>query len=138
MIIIQIILRIVYYPIGWLGDLFDLIAGSLQDIDDKIKMRRVFSEPNENDNEFTMNGDCLPGHRNPPPPPSPKTITYKVKCKCGEHIYYYPQKLLLETNNEIELTDESRVISLTCCNGCKKTSDNVFPSDFEKIYFKEI
>jgi hypothetical protein len=136
--IIQIILRIIYYPIGWLGDLFDFIAGALQDIDEKIKMKIVSSEPEENDNEFTMNGANLPGHRNPPPPPSPKTITYKVKCKCGEHIYYYPQKLLLETNNEIELTDESRVISLTCCNGCKKTSDYVFPSDFEKIYFKEI
>lgn len=59
MIIIQIILRIVYYPIGWLGDSFDFIAGSLQDIDDKIKIKRVFSEPDEDDNEFTMKGGQL-------------------------------------------------------------------------------
>lgn len=138
MIIIQILLRIIYYPIGWVGDLFDFIAGSLQGIDDKIKIRRVFSGPDEDDNEFTMKGANLPGHRNPPPPPSPNTKTYKAKCKCGEYIYYYPQKLLLETNNEIELTDESRVISLTCCNGCKKTSDYVFPSDFEKFSIKYV
>ena len=43
--IIQIILRIIYYPIGWLGDLFDFIAGALQDIDEKIKMKIVSSEP---------------------------------------------------------------------------------------------
>lgn len=135
MIIIQIILRIIYYPIGWLGDLFDFIAGSLQDIDDRIKMKRVFSKQYEADNEFTMNGANLVGHRNPPPPP-PKTITYKTKatakCKCGEDVYYYPKKLLLETNKEIVLTDENRVVSLTC-SWCEKTLDYNFPSDFEKI-----
>lgn len=47
-------------------------------------MKRLFSKSDEDDNEFTMNGANLVGHRNPPPPPAPKfrqpkTITYKTQ-----------------------------------------------------------
>ena len=28
------------------------------------------------------------------------TTTWKTKCKCGEDVYYYPQKLLLETQKK--------------------------------------
>ena len=40
MIVIKILLRIIYYPIGWVADLLDYIAGSLQDIDEKIKTNK--------------------------------------------------------------------------------------------------
>lgn len=60
---------------------------------------------------------------------------FKTICKCGEEIYYYPQKLVLETNKDIVVDSDVRSISLTCCSGCKKIRDYVFPSEFIKIEF---
>jgi len=48
-------------------------------------------------------------------------MVWKTECKCGESVYYYPQKLLLETTNNIKNNINKRIISLTCCSGCKKT-----------------
>lgn len=47
MIVLQYFLRIVYYPIGWIGDFFDFIGGKLQDIDDKIQQKRVMGESSD-------------------------------------------------------------------------------------------
>jgi hypothetical protein len=61
------------------------------------------------------------------------TTTWKTKCKCGENVYYYPQKLLLETQKQPEVDMAKRIVSLTCCSECKKTRDYEFPTEFEKI-----
>jgi hypothetical protein len=62
--------------------------------------------------------------------------TFKVSngCKkCGNDIYYYPAKLVLESNTEIDLT-EKRLITLTCSDGkTKHTSDYEFPKQFIEI-----
>lgn len=62
-----------------------------------------------------------------------KTTTWKTRCKCGEDVYYYPQKLLLETHKQSEVDMSKRIVSLTCCSKCKNTRDYEFPTEFEKI-----
>ena len=63
-----------------------------------------------------------------------KDKTYETKCrKCGESIYFYPRKLLLETNNQPEVSLDKRIITLTCCSGCHKTLDYEFPLEFNSI-----
>jgi len=63
-----------------------------------------------------------------------KTTIWKTKCKnCGEDVYYYPQKLVLETHKETEVNLNTRIVSLTCCSNCKKTFDYEFPKQFIKI-----
>ena len=44
MIVLQYLLRIIYYPLGWIGDFFDFITGKLADIDDKIQQKRVVNQ----------------------------------------------------------------------------------------------
>lgn len=39
--ILQYLLRIIYYPLGGIGDFFDFIAGKLADIDDKIQQDKT-------------------------------------------------------------------------------------------------
>jgi len=34
--IFKIILKIIYYPIGWAADLLDFIAGKIQDLEESI------------------------------------------------------------------------------------------------------
>lgn len=60
------------------------------------------------------------------------TTTWK-KCKCGEYVYYYPQKLLLETQKQPDVNMTKRIVSLTCCSDCKKTRDYEFLTEFKKI-----
>lgn len=63
-----------------------------------------------------------------------KTTTWETKCHCGEKVYYYPQKLVLETKIETdEINMERRLVSLTCCTNCNKTYDYIFPEQFNKI-----
>lgn len=53
--------------------------------------------------------------------------------KCGNNIYYYPAKLVLESNKDIVLPEKS-IITLTCSDGeTKHTSDYEFPKQFELI-----
>ncbi len=70
-----------------------------------------------------------------------KTSTWKVKdgCRrCKSPAYYYPAKLLLESQSSRELTANSanRNVSVSCTgenDGSKHTLDYIFPTDFEKI-----
>ena len=62
-----------------------------------------------------------------------KTTTWKTTCKCGEDVYYYPQKLILETHKDYDVNMNKRIVSLTCCSSCKKTFDYEFPKQFIKI-----
>ena len=56
---------------------------------------------------------------------------FKTTCKwCSEEIYYFPQKLVLETNKDIVIGSDTRIISLTCSSGCKKTINYQFPEQF--------
>jgi hypothetical protein len=42
--LIQYLLRLIYYPLGWIGDFFDFIAGKLADVDDNIQQKKVMNE----------------------------------------------------------------------------------------------
>jgi hypothetical protein len=42
--LIQYLLRLIYYPLGWIGEFFDFVGGKLEEVDDKIQQKRVMNE----------------------------------------------------------------------------------------------
>lgn len=60
-----------------------------------------------------------------------KTQTWETKCsKCGDRVFYYPQKLVMETNKDFQINiNEVRCITLSC-SFCGNTHDYIFPKEF--------
>lgn len=61
-----------------------------------------------------------------------RITTWETKCiKCDSSVYYFPAKLLLETDKPQKLDMSKRIVSLTC--SCKHSSDYEFPTQFHQI-----
>ena len=60
------------------------------------------------------------------------TTTWETQCKiCSDKIYYYPAKLLLESNKPYSVDMTKRIVTIKCA--CKNTGDYEFPTLFSQI-----